>query len=129
MKQEEFFFKRVENLELDEVKYLSEIPEFNLDADNYADFQLQSCWSYGPLGICMKQEGDKIRAYFYIYGVQVGSATLLKTKPCAGWSYDKNGVKVSIEVCADFNNRRVIAKGKVCLFIACVEFNQVIFNW
>ncbi|GHE74489.1 MULTISPECIES: hypothetical protein [Roseivirga] len=127
--KEEFYFKRLPDLSKDEVNYLSQVPDFSLDADNYADFELQSCWSYGPLGICLRQEADRIRAYFFIYGVKVGSATLLKTKPCVGWGYDENGIKVSIEVCADFNRRRVVARGKICLFIACAEFNQVIFNW
>ena len=102
--------------------------EFQITAENYADLELGTCWSLGPLSICVRQDGQKIRLCFKVLGTELGCATIVETKPCVGWKGGIGPVNVEVKVCADFEKRQIIAEGEICTLI-CIDFRKVIFNW
>lgn len=123
---EEFYW----NVEVDDSVAASQDSTILEYQENYADFYTEYCWTRGPLTLCLVGEGaDRIRVKAYLYGVQVASATILKTRPCVGFKEGNDVAKIDVKVCAHFERRIVTAEGKICIGPICASFKQVIAQW
>jgi hypothetical protein len=93
---------------------------------------LGACWSVKAFKVCVEKiEADSVVVGLYLGGTRIATATLNAKTPCVKINESVGGdaLKVDANVCADFANRELRAKGKVCAFFACVKFNQRILKW
>ena len=94
------------------------------------DFSFGPCWSVSAFGVCIeKWQNDKLTLGFYLSGIKIGQKTIDAKNPCVKLREGGDLAKVKADICADFSNRRVTAKGEVCVTFVCARFNQTIFNW
>jgi hypothetical protein len=102
----------------------------DVDPKLLENLHLNVCWSASVFSVCVEDwSNNRIKFGFYLAGVRVGQATVGANDPCVRLKEGGDLAKVDVEICADFSARQVVARGKVCVTLACVKFNQVIFNW
>jgi hypothetical protein len=113
-----------------EVKTRDDIDRGSIDPKVLESAAMRVCWSVSALNICVEDwSNDTITIGFYLAGIRIATARLRANDPCVRSSGDGGVAKYSVEVCANFANRNITAKGEVCVAFVCARFNQVIFTW
>ena len=99
-------------------------------SDLGAEFVSGPCWQLSAFGVCVDAwQNNRLTLGFYLAGVKIGQKTIHADDPCARIKADAGLAKVDAEICIDFGARHVIARGQICVVVACVRFNQVIFQF
>ena len=88
------------------------------------------CWKLSAFGICVERwHNNRLTLGLYLYGVKIGQKTIHADDPCVKIKEGNDLAKVKAEICIDFGRRQVVARGEVCMLVACARFNQVIFTF
>ena len=95
--------------------------------------RISGCISISEVEICVSIDTEEKKAYvtIKIKGEVIFTATLDENHLCASVpDICLFGVCLNnAEVCVDWNETKVTAKGEICLSIFCKDFDIVVFDW
>jgi hypothetical protein len=126
--EDEFIIHEVDNELLKKTGKNSNYEE-SIDA---SEEMLSLCWGIKVLDICIEKANDyKLVLIVKLAGKTIGRFTLTRKKTCVKLKESVGGdlARIDIKICANFNKRKLYAKGKVCTAFICTTFNQRILKW
>ena len=121
----------IHEIDSEAIKKYSGESDYHLNID-LSEELLGVCWSLKALEICIQSvSATKAVLIVKLLGKEVATVTLKKDKSCVKVKEHIGGdtARVDASICADFDEKEIRAKGKICAAFVCTKFNQRILKW